>query len=226
MAAADRQFVDGMRALGTYRDATICHTQTTGGGHRFHGFRVFKFNRARKLLHDHQKNATFKFKNTGVIEIEVRPMANHNTCTGVVDPATLTFEPYLLQARGKPVPAGAVTRTDYTFGPAVTDSLLHRLCEHPYVLDAWLQDGKLSVFVTHDRNILGGLVQELKKRGKTPRCRPPMRNGALLDSWTSRTRPGKKAQRRRRNTGTPSAPKPGGGSAQVLSPPCTPPRRT
>lgn len=213
MSAADREFVEGMRSLGTYRDSTICHTQTTGGGHRFHGFRVFKFNRARKLLHDHQKNAAFSFKSNGVIEIEVRPMANHNTCTGVVDPATLTFEPHLLEAAGKPVPAGAVTRTDYTFGPKVTDSLMHRLCEHPYVLDTWLQDNKLSVFVTHDRNILGGLVQELKKRGKTPKCRPPVRQGALLDSWTSKTRAGKRKGRRRAKEA-----KPAGGSAPGSSP--------
>ena len=87
--SSSTEFVAGIQALGSYSDHTICHTQTTGGGHRFHGFNTFKFNRARSLFYKHQKNVSFTFKSTGVVELEVRPMTDHEPCTGVVDPGIL-----------------------------------------------------------------------------------------------------------------------------------------
>ena len=170
-------FVASMVELGTYRDNCICVTEVTGGGHRFHGYRSLRFSQISSILKKYQRNVTFCDNSNGVLTVEVRRMTSHNTCTGVVDPALLTEPPYNLLTVGVPINTGAVSSHVYRSCDTVTDTLLHNLCTHPYVLDIIVRVGTITVLVLHDRNISNGLMQHLQKIGKTS-CRLRMKSTA------------------------------------------------
>lgn len=160
-------FVASMTALGTYRDRSICVTEVTGGGHRFHGYRSMKFSQLQSILKTYQKNAVFRPNSSGVLTVELRGMTSHNTCTGVVDPSLLEEPPYSLRPVYPVINTGAVSKHTYVSSDAVTDTLLHQLFAHPFVLDVHVCAGLISVFVVHDRNIHGGLLQHIQRIGKT-----------------------------------------------------------
>ena len=157
----DMTFVNKIVGMQTYHDKTICHAHITGGGNRFYGFKTFKFGRASKTLAKHQKNVVFRHTSDGVVEIEARSMTDRHTCTGVVDPMQLPHTPHNLTALGDPIHAGAVSKHTFAWTPTITDTLLHKISHHPYVLDVWIEAGKLIVFIVHDRNIRGGLMDQV-----------------------------------------------------------------
>ena len=179
-------FVSDVIGMASYHDRTpICYSEITGGGQRFHGFRTFKFGRGGNILKKYQKNVKFKHNAAGVLEIEARSMVNWSECTGVVSPHALGEAPHNLSPLGRPVHAGAVSRHRYKWNPGITDALLHKLCQHPEVLDVWVQGGSLSVMVMHDRDIVGGLCQHLQATGKHRACGRLSRSGASRSyaSW-------------------------------------------
>ncbi len=173
----DAAFVRSMIGMQTYHDKTICYARITGGGHRFHGYTTFKFGVASAVLIDCQKNARFRHTSNGVIEVETRAMTDRHTCTGVVDPATLCGAPHNLAPLGSPIHGGAVSKHTFAWSPDVTDTLLHKLTRHPYVLDVWIETGKLVVFIVHDRNIDGGLMAQVAQN-KHRTCRGGPRGAA------------------------------------------------
>lgn len=164
---ADDAFVAAMVSLGSYRDNCICVTEITGAGHRFHGYRQCRFSQLSRILKLHQRNALFFNNSNGVLTIESRRMTSHNTCTGVVDPHVLTKPPYNLRMKQAVVNTGAVSSHVYCTSDAITDTLLHKLCTHPFVLDVILRVSSMTVLVLHDRNINNGLMQHIQRIGKT-----------------------------------------------------------
>jgi len=181
----DDELVDAMVELGTYRDGCICVTETTGGGHRFHGYRSLRFTQLSAILKKYQRNACFCNNGNGVLTVEVRRMTSHNTCTGVIDPSLLTEPPYSLVNTCAPINTGAVSSHTYKSTDAVTDTLLHKLCTHPYVLDVIVRVGTITVLVLHDRNISNGLLQHIQKIGKTS-CRLRMKSTACKSTRSRR----------------------------------------
>ena len=168
----DATFIADMIGMQTYHAKTICHAHITGGGNRFYGFRTFKFGRASQTLAKHQKNVVFRHTSEGVVEIEARSMTDRHTCTGVVDPAQLALPPHNLDPVGAPIHGGAVSKHTFAWTPTITDTLLHKLSHHPYVLDVWVEEGKLIVFIVHDRNIRGGLMDQVVQGKHRPACKP------------------------------------------------------
>jgi hypothetical protein len=188
-------FVKSIVALSDYHDKPITHTQITGNNDRFHGFRRFKFRRASDLLKRYQRNVVFNHTATPYLELETRVMTDTQSCTGVVSPGDLESAPHSLRRASNPVNGGAVSRHTYHWSPACTDTLLHMLVEHPNVLDVWVTKDTLSVFVIHDRNILGGLLQERLRQKSLGPCR-----GRAGKSRTSASSAGWPTQGRRRDT--------------------------
>jgi len=184
-------FVAGMADLQTYHDKVICHTSITGGGHRFHGFKRLMWSTAASVLKDHQRNAVFHHTTNGAMRLETMTMTDRNTCTGVVDPATLDQAPHNLVPVERATHAGAVSKRTFKWNTTVTDTLLHRVFEHPSVLDVWVEPGTVAVFIVHDRNIQGGLVDEITRHGKRRRCTRSLKSGACKASsrWKPRSRP-------------------------------------
>jgi hypothetical protein len=179
-------FVNAIVGLSDYHDKPITHTQITGNNDRFHGFRRFKFRRASNLLKRYQRNVVFKHAATAYLELETRVMTDTQSCTGVVSPASLETAPYNLKRASTPINGGAVSRHTYHWSLACTDTLLHMLVEHPNVLDVWVTKDTLSVFVIHDRNILGGLLQERLRQKSLGPCRGragKSRSSASSSGW-------------------------------------------
>jgi len=177
-------FIDDMMALATYHDKPICHTRITGNGDRFHGFRRVKWSKAAPILKQHQKVVAFSTKANGVLELETRDMIDSRASTGVMAPRELDEDPYKLVPKSGTVDAGAVTRRRYAWDASVaTDSVLHRLVQHPSVLDVWVEgNATLSVFEMHNRNIEGGLVEQHQAGKGRQKCRRHSRSPALRTS--------------------------------------------
>ena len=168
--ADDDKLVAHIAAMQGLRDKTICHTKITGQGHRFHGFRQFNLARARDILLQMQKKICFLHTPRNFLEIEIRAMEDPRLYAGVVDPAHIIQEPYSLQMIGRPINSGTVCKTSYAWKPAIIDDkFLHKLCAHPYVLDAAVEPGRLHVYTIEDRNIEGGIVQSLQLLASTNR---------------------------------------------------------
>lgn len=170
MPTTSTEFVNAMVAMGTYRDKPICFTQITGGGHRLYGYRVVRFSAMSDILKRFQKNIKFSHDANGITTVEARCMTSHNTCTGVVDPSTLTGPPFNLVRSGKVIATGAVSKHVYAVNETVSDTLLHKLCTHPFVLDVWIVAGNIWVFQMHDRNIHKGLIQTMQNTNGPKLC--------------------------------------------------------
>ena len=189
-------FVRDITALQSYKDNTVCHAMTTGFGVRFHGFRRISFSAMAKVLKQFDKNMTFKPSPNGVVNLEARDMVDHDTCTGIVDPESLVDAPHNLVRQQPALNAGAVSRHEYKWSRTITDSLLHRLLAHPKVLDVWVEADRISVFVVHDNNLQGGLMQHITRNRKqqTKACKRPPRMRSSKSSWQVRSRPMKPAK--------------------------------
>ena len=168
-------YINDMRSLATYRDSPICVTDTTGGGNRFHGYRMIKFGDIAWLLKEHQKNATFTFTARARIQVSTRDMTDHNTCRGVIDPDTITSAPHNLRELRRPKCSGAVTKHVYEVPAEATDTLLHGLYSHPTVLDVWLINHQVWVFRMKDRHIRNGLIQHITTVGAPQACKARLR---------------------------------------------------
>ena len=185
------QYIADMRNLATYRDSAICVTDTTGGGNRFHGYRVLKFHELGSILKAHQKNASFVFTSRARIQVNTHNMTDHNTCRGVIDPDSITAPPHSLKEVRKPKCCGAVTKHVYVAPNPIKDTLLHGLCSHATVLDVWVVNQQIWVFRMKDRHIRNGLIQHMTTIGKPQACKARLR---LRRSGTS----GPRAKGRRR----------------------------
>ena len=205
--AREEEFIGDVMRLGRHYDKGIGYTRFKGGALQIQGFRIFKLREMEKVAQTHGKRFNYRLAAGGPYAVAVDDVDGPPIVPCTLDDFAkrLVGVPELKWGAEGGSVRKVLVKTSQVGSAAVRDLMASKV-----VLDIWVRDGELCIWVIPPSQITNGLFEQTQKAAPgTPSRRPwpaqPGRSGrssrksrtsALLGTRVSRRKQWKVARER------------------------------
>lgn len=166
----EEEFIKDVMALGRHYDKGIGYTRFKGGALQIQGFRIFKLREMEKVAQHHGKRFNYRLAAGGPYAVAVDDVDGPPITPCCLDDFAkrLVGVPKLEWGPG----GGSIQKVSVTTSQ-VGSAAVRDLMASKVVLDIWVRDGELCIWVIPPSQITNGLFEQTQKAAPgTPSRRP------------------------------------------------------